>query len=206
MSQDTVQQIKDVLLQSKKILITTTPESAEGLALALALKALCQNISKPAEVIIAPNEKQKKFDFLAGLMRSAARLVAFHASLVIQTRRPGLNVMIAMAGDTLGKLPFLGYFGMDTFKEIFFLVHMAFPAGLPDPFNPGRHSPMAAVARRALRDRQIFFLKKGFPVNAGLISLKNVGRMTIRRHQLLFAVALIASVGEIGGINAAVWI
>lgn len=66
MTQDTAQQVKDLIVQSKKILITTSPDSNEGLVLALAVKHLCQALSKPADIIILPHDKQKKFDFLPG--------------------------------------------------------------------------------------------------------------------------------------------
>ena len=65
MSQDTVKQIKELIVESKKILITAPPDSGEGLSLALALKMLFTAISKPADVVIAPHDQQKKFDFLA---------------------------------------------------------------------------------------------------------------------------------------------
>lgn len=66
MPQDTAQQVKDLIVQSKKILITTAADSSEGLVLALVVKHLCQALSKPADVIILKDEKQKKFEFLPG--------------------------------------------------------------------------------------------------------------------------------------------
>ncbi|MCX6784946.1 MAG: hypothetical protein NTV81_03355 [Candidatus Komeilibacteria bacterium] len=66
MPQDVIQQIKNLIIQSKKILIAASTESGEGLSLALALKTLGAHLSKPMDLVIATHDKQKKFDFLPG--------------------------------------------------------------------------------------------------------------------------------------------
>ena len=82
---------------------------------------------------------------------------------------------------------------MDALKKVFLFIDVTFTAGSSNIPNAGRDSPMAAMAARAIGNREIFFLKQSFPVNARSISFENICRKTVTCHELLIPMTLVTS-------------